>query len=534
MIGWTTLHRLVFFYVIAFFSLAQPLVAAGNEPEVWVCNNLSNSVSTIDAITRTVVIPAVSVGTRPLHGAITPDGTQVWVCNTDDDTVSTIDIGTRTIVGSAIPVGQLPGFIAITPDGTQAWVSNFDDDSVVTIDLSTRALVGSPVPVNNAHAIAITPDGTQAWVCDFTDSTVYTIDLSARALVGSPVSVGSHPGGIAITPDGTQAWVCNASSNTVSTIDLGTRTLVGSDVSVGTNPQAIAITPDGTQAWVCNATDGTVSTIDLSTRTIVGSAIPVNGARSIFITPDGTQAWVCNYVDNTVSTIDLSTRTIIGSDVPVGDHPGGIAITPDQAPTARFSTTVNGATVTFDGSASTSPFGGIATYQWNFGDGSSVETTTSPTVSHAYGTAATFPVTLTVTNTSGTSTEQTFTGQTISNNGGPSAELQQQVSPGVFPPRKFKGKADIYRKSRKLFMNTKWKKSTTSDVVRYEIFANNKKILAISSRHHLRKTLRLHPQRFPHSRLSKSYRRYLNSKYRVCAVDAQGNRSQFSPLQVHR
>ena len=37
-------------------------------------------------------------------------------------------------------------------------------------------------------------------------------------------------------------------------------------------------------------------------------------------------------------------------------------------------------------------------------------------------------VTFTVTNTQGTSTTQTFTGQTVSNNGGPSATVTQTVS----------------------------------------------------------------------------------------------------------
>ena len=55
--------------------------------------------------------------------------------------------------------------------------------------------------------------------------------------------------------------------------------------------------------------------------------------------------------------------------VTVSPLPYGVSITPDQAPTASFITSINGSTVFFDGSGSSSPVGSIATYKWNFGDG---------------------------------------------------------------------------------------------------------------------------------------------------------------------
>jgi PKD repeat protein len=57
-----------------------------------------------------------------------------------------------------------------------------------------------------------------------------------------------------------------------------------------------------------------------------------------------------------------------------------------------------GESIAFDGSASTDPDGTIATYAWNFGDGS---TGTGATPSHTYATAGTFTVSLTVTDNEG-------------------------------------------------------------------------------------------------------------------------------------
>jgi PKD repeat protein len=86
-----------------------------------------------------------------------------------------------------------------------------------------------------------------------------------------------------------------------------------------------------------------------------------------------------------------------------------------------------GSPTTFNASSSSSPVGTIASYAWNFGDGHTVKTT-HPSITHTYATAGTFSVTLTVTNSQGTSTKKVFTGNTMSNNGGPSAKDTKHVT----------------------------------------------------------------------------------------------------------
>lgn len=70
----------------------------------------------------------------------------------------------------------------------------------------------------------------------------------------------------------------------------------------------------------------------------------------------------------------------------------------NQAPTASFSSTVSGLAASFDASASADAEGPIASYAWDFGDGHSG---TDATASHTYGSAGTYPVTLTVTDGQG-------------------------------------------------------------------------------------------------------------------------------------
>ncbi|MFT3943703.1 MAG: PKD domain-containing protein [Ancrocorticia sp.] len=82
---------------------------------------------------------------------------------------------------------------------------------------------------------------------------------------------------------------------------------------------------------------------------------------------------------------------------PVGTTPGGE--TPNEAPVASFSSSVDGLKVAFDGSASSDADGSIASYAWNFGDG---KTGTGAKPSHTYTESGTYEVTLTVTDNRGT------------------------------------------------------------------------------------------------------------------------------------
>jgi DNA-binding beta-propeller fold protein YncE len=147
-------------------------------------------------------------------------------------------------------------------------------------------------------------------------------------------------------------------------------------IATGGNPYAVAVTPDGRTLYV---TDGAAS-------------------------------------GSTVTPVDLTTGSP-GPPIAVGSTPRGIAITPDQAPVARLGVTPGapGAATRFDASASTVAFGAIASYAWDFGDGTPVVRTATPAVSHSYARAGLFTATVTEADGIGTSTppaDPTFTGQT--------------------------------------------------------------------------------------------------------------------------
>jgi len=82
-------------------------------------------------------------------------------------------------------------------------------------------------------------------------------------------------------------------------------------------------------------------------------------------------------------------------------------ILPPQAIISGPSQAVAGVAVTFDGSSST-PVGGLTSFQWNFGDGGSA---TGPTVNHAFAQAGVYNVSLLVSNAAGQTSQAALTVQ---------------------------------------------------------------------------------------------------------------------------
>jgi YVTN family beta-propeller protein len=209
-------------------------------------------------------------------------------------------------------------------------------------------------------------------------------------------------------------------------INTQTNALVGSPITVGANPVGIAITPNGSRAYVTNNGGGTVAVINTQTNAVVGSPIAVGTSpRGIAITPDGSRAYVANNVGNNVSVINTQTNTAVGTPITLGGDPFSVAITPNQSPRASLSAPGEGLSATLDGGGSTDDER-IASYEWDFGDGSRARTTT-PTVEHAYTRVGEFTAKLTVSDGEGCR-GFVYTGQTALCNGPSQAAITRTVA----------------------------------------------------------------------------------------------------------
>ncbi len=150
----------------------------------------------------------------------------------------------------------------------------------------------------------------------------------------------------------------------------------------------------------------------LFTTTTTNLKLDVDGATSS--DSDGTvTAWAWEFGDGTTASGKTASH-IYGTPgtysvkLTVTDNAGGTGSTttavtvaaapPNQPPTAAFTSQANNLAVNFDAITSTDPDGTIASYTWDFGDGTSG---TGQQASRTYGAAGTYTVKLTVTDDNG-------------------------------------------------------------------------------------------------------------------------------------
>lgn len=385
-------------------------------------------------------------GNFPVANAISPDGKTAYVVNLNDNSIAKIDLTTHPpTLSSTIssPNFDGPNGISISPDGKFACLVNTNTNAFVKIDLTTpiptEIVVTSP-NFTSLFLSAITPDGRMALVSNTFDDSVVPVDLTTPIPTpGAKILGFNGPSAIAITPDGTKALVTNFVPGDVVPIDLTvTPPVAGTPIVLSGANAGIAITPDGRTAYVITTNSVTPLNLTTPTPTIEAPILGITNPVNIAISPDGRTAYVTVQA-NAIVPIDIAqTPPHVGASIPLSASPSFISITPDQAPVARFNTTIgSGDMVLFDASGSLSPVGTIASYAWDFGDGST-EVTTSPTITHTYINGGSPIVTLTVTNSNGTSTRQTFTGQTVSNEGGPTATVSNTINT-IMPPANIQG-----------------------------------------------------------------------------------------------
>lgn len=477
-----------------------------------------------------------TLGIGPGDIAVTPDG-RYAVIPTTSNLVDIVDLVTQTIVASiATPGITNPQQVAISPDGLFAYIGSNDTAKVGIIDLTTFTL--SPTILSSvalAQVIALSTDGKTLYVAaKGVSQPVYAVNIAAQT--ATPIAVGGNgPTSMAVNPAGTKLYVTNSIVTSVTIFDIATST--SQTVSIPDTPIFIAVNSTDTQALVAT-TSANLYTIDLTLPTPTATPFPIGGiapqgAVSLAYTPD-TQ--IAAFIPRSPSTTPgeiIFSGPIIVPITPTGTAYQASTITPDQAPVAVFTATTSTVTTdaSFDSSASISPVGTIASYLWDFGDAT---TSTDPNPTHTYATAGVYTVTLTVTNSAGTSTTQFFTGKTLSNNGNSFATVSQTITAGTPPPpppppsiarpASFKGK--LKTKHHKLLLSSEWKR--VNGAVAYNIYENGILIKQVKGHHFLK---RLHPGSVLREH-RKAYKKWLHKRYTVRAVSAENVLSAPTKIRI--
>jgi PKD repeat protein len=422
-----------------------------------------------------------------------PKPTIEWVRDLlDPQGVTPVNIFTRT-AGAQIPITgplhrvEAPEGIAVTPDGKTAYVVSdtdvdFEPATVTPVDLVTRTAEPQiTLPPGQPTGVAVAPDGKTAYVVDAETGpgvvgSIIPINVATNT-PGTPILVPNLSGQLAISPDGKTLWVesetfANATKLWLTPIDLATDTpgttfMIGSGVNFGAAD--LTITSNG-QTLYATTTRFQLLRVDTATHAVTVIALPHNSTYwaasfGVAVNPAGTEVLVGteNFDPAFMVPVRVATNAVgapiplpssnfgtvawgpagktawadgvtpvtgraVGASVPTDQSPS-VAMTPDQPPVARFTTTHHGLQARFDADASYPQSTPIATYAWNFGDGSKT-TTTTPITTHTYAASGTYTVTVTLTDTAGTSTTQVYTGRSMLRNGSSIAQAVKKIPIG--------------------------------------------------------------------------------------------------------
>jgi len=398
----------------------------GAAPFAYVVNqDLPSGINVIDTATNKVV----SYVDGDLSGpgvTVNPAGTKVYVTNSDKNTVSVINTATNKVTAT-VKVGNGPYGVAVSPDGKKVYVANHGINSISVIDAATNKVTATVKVGNGPYGVAVSPDGKKVYVTnsgsyDYLGSTVSVIDTATNKVTAT-IKVGNGPCGVAVSPNGKKVYVANHDSSSISAIDTTTNKVTAT-VKLGLTPDGFALSPnevaitlDGKKVYVAGSGSDYgcfVPVIDTSTNKVITNIDDGEVSNvGIAITPDGKKVYVINRghtgAGYGVSVISTATNKVTGY-VDSGEYMLipiafgqfiGTSVPPLPKPIAAFSAFPTSGSkplvVTFTDKSTNNP----TSWKWTFGDGTT-STTHNPV--HTYIKTGSHTVTLTATNSAGSST----------------------------------------------------------------------------------------------------------------------------------
>ena len=342
--------------------------------------------------------------------AVNPTGTKVYVANGNN--VSVIDTATNKVT-STVKVGHLAYGIAVNTAGTKVYVTN--GNSVSIINTATNKVTAKVDVGYSPDGVAVNTAGTKVYVANWGSNTTSIIDTATNKVIAT-VKVGTHPCGVTVNPTGTKVYVTNAASDNVSIINTAKNKVIATvKLESESDPSGIAITPDGKKAYVTCDLDissdtGMVSIINTATNKVTAKVDIGYSPDGVAVTPDGKKVCVIcgGWTEGGYGVYIIDTATNKVSDGRVGadfipEAFGqfiGPSSTPQIKPVAAFSASPTSGTkplkVQFTDKSTNTP----TSWKWNFGDGT---TSTTHNPLHTYIKKGKLTVTLTATNTAGSS-----------------------------------------------------------------------------------------------------------------------------------
>ncbi len=336
---------------------------------------------------------ATATGSTASHTYAAAGTYTVTLTVTDNQSTSTTT--TQSVTVSAAPVNTTIAEDHFDRTAVSSWGSA-PTGGAWTVNSTASSSVGAGVGVQS-HTAGATRKATLN-ATSVTDADIRTDISFDKAMTGGGAYAGIvtrntaadyYQSRIRFLADGTLAvQILQGGSTVLANATVPGSYTPGTSLTLRTQISGVSPTTIKAKVWVTGQAEPSAWGV---TTTSSAAGLQVAGSVGVVSYASGsiTNAPLLAKYDNFVAT-------------------SGTVVTPpaNVAPTASFTSSVNGLVAGVDGSASTDTDGTITGYAWNFGDGT---TGTGVTASHTYATAGTYTVTLTVTDNGGLTGTKTGT-----------------------------------------------------------------------------------------------------------------------------
>jgi YVTN family beta-propeller protein len=339
--------------------------------EVWVANQVSNSVSVV-SVSKGIVTDTIKTGpgTEPMDVAFAGTN-QVYVSSSRSNAIAVFDANTHALISSVPVFGGSPRALAVSKDGNTVYAALAISGNATTL-IPDNLAPPQPPPQNPqlppppqvALIVAATdPNWTQYITFQMPDNDVVTIQAGPAPSVGTYYSgVGTINLGLAVNPVSGDLFVANTDSlnlnfylenlrghwvnNRITRIQIANGQVTPFDLNpninykVLPNPQALSTAlaqpagvvfdPSGNFMYVAAFGTDRVAQVDTNGNVLSfvevslpggsgSKADPRNkrGPRGLALNASAQVLYSLDRISNTISTIDTSKMSLSG-EIPVG------------------------------------------------------------------------------------------------------------------------------------------------------------------------------------------------------------------------
>ena len=348
-------------------------VNARDSNEVWVVNEVSDSISVV-SVSQRLVTDTLYVKDEPADVVFA--GGRAFVSEARNNQIAVFDLTNHTLLTNITLFGENPRALAVNPAGTKIYAAFALSGNHTTIIPATNA----PPQITNAPAMStnLPPPPPVALIVDATNSTYYPslikytmpdndvveIDVATMTISRYFPHVGTVNLGLAVNPVSGDLFVANTDArnlvhfetnvcghvvdNRITRITIGAGAVTPFDLNSNVNysilpnlpaltnalaqPTAEVFDPGGSFLYVAAFgsdrvaqvdTNGNVlARIDVGPATAFGSAAdPANkrGPRGLALNAGAQRLYVLNRIANTITIIDTSANAVL-KEIPAGSY----------------------------------------------------------------------------------------------------------------------------------------------------------------------------------------------------------------------